>query len=289
MTPYRSMQVVLQYLLLMASCHSKKAPCLQCSLVVVGKASCNVIILEMQCSSKYYALTPKEEKKHHTILGTTDIDLVINEEKEHAETPEEAHVYPIKKHDNTFSTPTSMSTITTASSSETSHYHSLQSILSDNYDDDHSVVRVVVDDSPRKKEKEEEDAVLLLQMWGREDPPPPSHVSPLLHSSDSRYNGQGETTLTTLLASCPCPIDVDEDAFVVDSVVRLQGVHNVIAEAIKLALLEDALVIFEKMMRGLRGNYWGALKRKKEPHRFIGSTLHNMGVVYLWAGRYEVF
>eukprot|EP00957_Ditylum_brightwellii_P085923 6536740-Ditylum_brightwellii.AAC.1 len=72
----------------MASCHSKKALCLQCSLVVVGKASCNVIVLEMQYSSKYYALTPKEKKKHHTILGTTDIDLVINEEKEHAETPE---------------------------------------------------------------------------------------------------------------------------------------------------------------------------------------------------------
>mmetsp|Transcript_37586 Transcript_37586/g.54984 ORF Transcript_37586/g.54984 Transcript_37586/m.54984 type:complete len:143 (+) Transcript_37586:123-551(+) len=142
----------------------------------------------------------------------------------------------------------------------------MQSILSDSYDDDHSVVRVVVDDSPRKKEKEEEDAVLLLQMWGQEDPPPLSHVSPLLHYLDSRYNGQGETTLTTLLSSCLCPIDVDEDAFVVDSVVQLQDVHDVIAEAIKLALLEDALVIFEKMMRGLRCNYWGASKRKKEPH-----------------------
>eukprot|EP00957_Ditylum_brightwellii_P176337 13427315-Ditylum_brightwellii.AAC.1 len=106
-----------------------------------------------------------------------------------------------------------------------------------------------------KKKKEEDDDVLLLQMWGQNDPPLLSHVSPLLYSLYSGYNGEGEITLAILVASCPCPIGVDEDTFVVGSVVQLQGAHDVIAEATKLVLLEDALIIFEKIVRGVRANY----------------------------------
>jgi tetratricopeptide (TPR) repeat protein len=44
---------------------------------------------------------------------------------------------------------------------------------------------------------------------------------------------------------------------------------------------EDALDIFQKILKGLE------MKHGDEPNHVIGSTLHNIGVLYLWMGQYQ--
>lgn len=44
---------------------------------------------------------------------------------------------------------------------------------------------------------------------------------------------------------------------------------------------EDALDIFQKILKGLE------MKHGNEPNHVVGSTLHNIGVLYLWMGRYR--
>ena len=113
---------------------------------------------------------------------------------------------------------------------------------------------------------------LMGSMWGLEKPPP-THVLASPEPIDD--------DVLKMASACNVPIDVDEEAFMVETSEHLRSVHDIASIYLCRQDYEGALTIFNKILKGLK------LKHEEKPHFVIGSTLHNIGVVHMWQGRFS--
>lgn len=113
---------------------------------------------------------------------------------------------------------------------------------------------------------------LMGSMWGAEKPPP-THVSAIPEPADD--------DIFQMASACNVPIDVDEEAFMVETSQHLRSVHDIASIYLRRQDYEGALTIFFKILKGLK------LKHEEKPHFVIGSTLHNIGVIQMWQGRFS--
>jgi tetratricopeptide (TPR) repeat protein len=131
---------------------------------------------------------------------------------------------------------------------------------------------------------------LMEQMWGKENSPPISHMSRrrLLDQQDNDVDGNSETDgvvnqndILDMAAACSVPIDIDEDLFIIEDARHLQAVHDLAAVPLKQGHYDEALEIFDKILRSLQNRSNG------KPHYLLGSAMHNIGIINMWAGKYE--
>jgi len=78
---------------------------------------------------------------------------------------------------------------------------------------------------------------------------------------------------------CSVPIDLDDDAFIIDNPQHVQSVHQLVMVPLQARRFDSAISIFEKLQRGLDGN-------KKYIH-LVASTSHNIGMIQLCQGNYR--
>eukprot|EP00978_Attheya_sp_CCMP212_P003518 scaffold7251_cov43-Attheya_sp.AAC.4 len=131
---------------------------------------------------------------------------------------------------------------------------------------------------------------LMEQMWGKENSPPISHMSRrrLLDQQENDVDGNSDTDgvvnqndILDLAAACSVPIDIDEDLFIIEDARHLQAVHDLAAVPLKQGRYDEALEIFDKILRSLQNRSNG------KPHYLLGSAMHNIGIINMWAGTYE--
>jgi len=130
--------------------------------------------------------------------------------------------------------------------------------------------------------------ILWYNLWGQQNTPPiPTHMKTaigtktviadeeddMLHSASS-----DEDQILQFAASCNVPIDLDEDAFIIDSPDHLQSVHELAMVPLQSRRFESAISVFQKLLRGLES-------ADKFEH-LIGSTHHNIGMIQLCQGHY---
>ena len=119
---------------------------------------------------------------------------------------------------------------------------------------------------------EEDITSLMGSMWGTQKPPP-THTKP-------QPKQQCEDDVLQMASDLNVPIDVDEETFVVETANHLRSVHDIASICLGRQDYDGALVIFYKILKGLK------LRHEEEPHFLIGTTLHNIGVVQMWQGKF---
>jgi len=115
---------------------------------------------------------------------------------------------------------------------------------------------------------------LMENMWGKEETPP-------THQSPQYTNHPGEEDILTLASKCRVPIDLDEDTFIVETAEHLQSIHEIASVPLRRGDFDNALLVFEKILKGLK------LRHDDKPHYLIGATLHNIGIIQMWQGRFK--
>jgi len=80
-------------------------------------------------------------------------------------------------------------------------------------------------------------------------------------------------------ATCNVPIDLDDDAFMIENRHHVKSVHELVMVPLQARRFDSAVSIFEKLQRGLDGN-------KKYIH-LVASTSHNIGMIQLCQGKYR--
>jgi len=123
----------------------------------------------------------------------------------------------------------------------------------------------------------EEDLTSLMGgMWGATNKAPPSHSNPPPSNKE-----QEEDYIMQLASACNVPIDIDEDTFIIETPHHLHSMHEIVAIPLRRGDYESALRVFEKILKGLK------LRHEEKPHHLIGTTLHNIGVVQMWQGKFS--
>jgi len=116
---------------------------------------------------------------------------------------------------------------------------------------------------------------LMENMWGKSEIPP-THQKPERSSSD-----QVDEDILELASQCNVPIDIDEDTFIVETAEHLQNVHSIATIPLQRGDFDHALKVFHKILTGLR------LRHEGKPHYLIGATLHNIGIIQMWQGKFK--
>ena len=145
-------------------------------------------------------------------------------------------------------------------------------------------------------------AQLWYNLWGvlATPPPIPTHMQTIITtttiSAATAINNEGDDPLHNieveeeegevdeiqqLTENCNVPIDLDDDAFIIDSPTHLRSVHDLIMVPLQSGRLECAISIFEKLQRGLEG-----ANDTKFVH-LIATTAHNIGMIQLCQKSYE--
>lgn len=119
---------------------------------------------------------------------------------------------------------------------------------------------------------EDDLANFLGTIWGGEKTPP-THAPPQVEPVDD--------DVLQMASACNVPIDVDEEAFIVETGQHLRSVHDIASIYLRRQDFEGALTIFHKILKGLK------LRHEDKPHFLIGATLHNIGVVQMWQGKFQ--
>lgn len=128
---------------------------------------------------------------------------------------------------------------------------------------------------------------LWNSIWGLVNTPPPipSHMNTKRMTTtltnddpEDRIINEEEEVLK-LVETCNVPIDLDDDAFMIDGPKHLQTVHELVMVPLQSRRFQSAISIFEKLLRGLEGN--------NKLHHLIGSTSHNIGLIQLCQGSYQ--
>mmetsp|Transcript_36057 Transcript_36057/g.41797 ORF Transcript_36057/g.41797 Transcript_36057/m.41797 type:complete len:816 (+) Transcript_36057:335-2782(+) len=88
-----------------------------------------------------------------------------------------------------------------------------------------------------------------------------------------------EPTLSPM-TSPSCPVDLDEDIFIINNIAHLQSVHDMAAEHLKHGRFDDTLEVFEKILRSHKNKFC-------DDHYLVGATLHNIGILHLRTGKYN--
>jgi len=118
-------------------------------------------------------------------------------------------------------------------------------------------------------------AHLMENIWGK-DEIPPTHQKPERSSSD-----QVDDDILQLASKCNVPIDIDEDTFIVETAEHLHNVHNIATIPLQRGDFDRALKVFYKILTGLR------LRHEGKAHYLIGATLHNIGIIQTWQGKFK--
>ena len=84
-------------------------------------------------------------------------------------------------------------------------------------------------------------------------------------------------------ASSSCPVDVDEDIFIIENSRHLDAVHETVASAIRRGMLGQALRTFAKLIRSLK--YRAREHDDAMIELLLASTHTNMAIVCLWMER----
>lgn len=130
--------------------------------------------------------------------------------------------------------------------------------------------------------------LLWSNLWGNQATPPPipSHMQTgddllVLKSADSAAS---EDLQHKFAASCNVPIDLDDDAFIIDRPEHFQSVHELIMVPIQARRFDTAIGLFQKLLRGLE-SAGGASDQERFEH-LIGATHHNIGMMHLCQAHY---
>jgi tetratricopeptide (TPR) repeat protein len=110
-----------------------------------------------------------------------------------------------------------------------------------------------------------------LRMWGSETTPiSATGVQPV----------EEEDPLLYLASEHSIPIDLDENTFCVSERTHLETIHTFVAVALSMGRFQSAILILEKLMKGM--------DEKDRDLQFLkGATLHNIGVIYMWRGDFH--
>jgi len=137
-------------------------------------------------------------------------------------------------------------------------------------------------------------AELWDSLWGTVTTPPPipSHMNMQTMTAIRTSNATSTTTVSDdedqlfsdddglqYAAMCNVPIDIDDDAFMIDSPRHVVSIHEVVMAPLQARRFDSAISILEKLLRGLDGN-------EKYRH-LLASTNHNIGMIQLCQGQYQ--
>lgn len=143
-----------------------------------------------------------------------------------------------------------------------------------------------------KEDTQNDIANIDLYLWGSEGPPSNSYSyfgRSLSRGRSRRWNGNNGTMLS-------CPVDTDSDLFIIDTMDHLKSVHFMGIQYLEKGDFDNALIIFQKIVRSHHSNVHNicsssnddsAEKRRKRSQYLVGSALHNLGVVNMWAGNFR--
>jgi tetratricopeptide (TPR) repeat protein len=116
------------------------------------------------------------------------------------------------------------------------------------------------------------------QIWGEAPPPPiPTYLQT---TAPSKHSQDQTDAFVHLVATCPVPIDTDEEAFIVDGPEHLRAVYDLAEVSLRAKRFDSALLIFEKLLLGLQNSSNEKLKH------LIGATYHNMGIIHMCQKNY---
>jgi Tetratricopeptide repeat len=113
---------------------------------------------------------------------------------------------------------------------------------------------------------------LMGSLWGSE-PPPPTHVTAIADPADD--------DILQMATSCNVPIDVDEEAFMIETAQHLRSVHDIASMYLRKKNYEGALTIFNKILKGLK------MRNDEHAQFLIGAALHNIGLIQMWQGHFH--
>jgi len=130
-------------------------------------------------------------------------------------------------------------------------------------------------------------AELWDSLWGIATPPPiPSHMNMQTTNASSSIDSEegpvspDDEDIQQCEAMCNVPIDLDDDAFMIDSPHHVKSVHDVVMIPLQARRFESAISLFEKLQRGLVDD------DEKYSH-LVASTTHNIGMIQLCQGKYR--
>ncbi len=124
---------------------------------------------------------------------------------------------------------------------------------------------------------------LWNSLWGVDDQPPPipSHMqiapaeeATTIDDLTEEYEGNQE-----FVNMCNVPVDLDEDAFMINCPEHVSSIHNVVMLPLQARRLDSAVAIFEKLLRGLEGS--------QTYLHLVASTSHNIGMIQLCQKKYR--
>lgn len=115
-------------------------------------------------------------------------------------------------------------------------------------------------------------------LWGSD--PTPSDVAAIEAArTTSSFRSENSDPMLDLGARCSIPIDIDDDTFIISTREHIHSLHDVASVSLAKGDLQDALRIFEALLKGLDSLTDDDLRFMK------GSVIHNMGVLQLWMGQ----
>jgi len=127
-------------------------------------------------------------------------------------------------------------------------------------------------------------------LWGllATPPPIPSHmnmqtianIEKVADGHEEEYHlFNEEEEIQKLVETCNIPVDLDDDALIIDSPQHLQSFHELLMVPLQSRCFASVICIFEKLQRGLEG--------KRELDHLNASTNHNIGMIHLCRENYQ--
>lgn len=131
------------------------------------------------------------------------------------------------------------------------------------------------------------DVIIIHGSDGVEQVPIGGNLSPIRRSTaspptdDASYGSRTRTSSPQSLGRrrSTGPVDVDQGTFL-EAERNLKAIHQMAAEHLSHGEYEEALEVFEEILRGQRERYG-------EKHYRVGTALHNIGIVHLKSKQYD--
>jgi len=121
---------------------------------------------------------------------------------------------------------------------------------------------------------------LLNHMWGKDNLPPPSNNLMMKFTK--------QTNISEYLIAANCPIDVDDNLLMIDSIERLKNIIDVAVSPLRNGCFEDAIEIFGKILQSLNEQHMNYIDNNMPRKEIlIAATHHNIATLQMWAGMYE--
>lgn len=111
------------------------------------------------------------------------------------------------------------------------------------------------------------------------------------HLSNGSLHSATDDPLLSLAAKCSIPIDIDEDTFIISSRDHVHSIQEIASVSLAKGRFQVALRVLQSLLKGLNTmsytDYSQQTDKEEYDLRFSkGATLHNIGILQLWLGRY---